>query len=63
MKGTITVVTVAILLMPPMITKAEQTVTTIATRIVTTVMFLSTPIVNNVGAAKNASAADAIPLI
>ena len=57
------VVTVAILLIPPMITSAAHTVTTTATRIVTMVMFLSAPIVNRVGAVKNDSAADAIPLI
>lgn len=52
MNGTITVVTDAILLIPPIITSAAQTVTIIATRIVTIVMFLSSPIVNSVGAVK-----------
>ena len=58
-----TVVTVAILLMPPMITSAAKSVTMIATAIVTAVISLSAPIVNSVSAWKNVSAAEAIPLI
>jgi hypothetical protein len=63
MNGTITVVTVAILLIPPMITSAAKNVTTIATAIVTAVISLSAPIVNSVLVWKNVSAAEAIPLI
>lgn len=56
-------VTDAILLIPPMMTSAAKNVTTTATAIVIAVMFFSSPIVKSVGAWKNVSAADAMPLI